>query len=394
VAQRIKAKARDRAAPSRACVAEGRVQRVFEMMGEAQARQESAAIRVAERFSDYAARIRPEVDAALTAWLDGRAARRTASDGSAADAHAAVDAVAALATRGGKRWRAVLIAAAYEGCGGTNTADIAMAQVAIELLQAYLLTHDDWMDGDDVRRGGPSVPAMLRERFGAGRVADSATILAGDYAAALALEALLEVPLRSDWVARAALELARVQRDVVMGQLLDLHGAPGGGLAALEAVYALKTGSYTVRGPLVLGAYLAGASQSVVEQFAAFALPLGIAFQLRDDLLGTFGDPRRTGKPALSDLREGKRTALVVELSGDAMAAPLLARVLGVRQPLASDVDALVDRMSASGARARVEDRLASLLDQANLALDSLRVTNAVREILRGAAFTMTMRDH
>ncbi|MGD0527854.1 MAG: polyprenyl synthetase family protein, partial [Polyangiaceae bacterium] len=259
-----------------------------------------------DAFGELVARVRADVDARLAAWLETRVAEARSRG---AEVEAVADAVRSLVMRGGKRMRAVLLAVAYEGCGGEGgTNAVTLAAVALELLQAYLLVHDDWMDGDEVRRGGPSVPAMMRARLPGH--ADAMSVLAGDLAAAWAREALLAVELPAPRVVLAARELARVEEEVIHGQVLDV-GSTAASASEVEAVYALKTASYTVRGPLVMGARLAGASDGQVTALAAFAVPLGVAFQLRDDALGTFGDPGATGKPAGSDLRRGKRTALV-----------------------------------------------------------------------------------
>jgi geranylgeranyl diphosphate synthase type I len=342
-------------------------------------------------FGAFARATKAAVDADLATWLTARAseARRHADD-----AGIVADAVRALATRGGKRVRAVLLGATYEACGGTSP--VRMALVAIELLQTYLLIHDDWMDDDDVRRGGPSVHAMLRERFGSSRAGDVAGVLAGDYAAALALEALSETPVPPARVTEAVREFARIQTSVIIGQLIDVRAAAKG-TPSVEAMHDLKTGSYTVRGPVAMGAILAGASPDVRAALDAFARPLGVAFQLRDDLLGTFGDPASTGKPRGSDIRQGKRTAIIAELESSPLAAPLLARAHGVRDAAAGDVEALVALMVSSGAKARVEARLASLLKQARTELDrtGLERTGAPRGVLvlRGAIAALGERE-
>src|SRR5262249_26685166 len=171
---------------------------------------------------------------------------------------------------------------------------------------------------------------------------DAAAILAGDHASALAQQALFAVPRPAERVLEAARLFACIQEDVILGQLLDLRGASG---SSVEAMHDLKPGSYTVRGPLCLGAVLAGAPESVQEGLVRFAAPLGVAFQLRDDLLGTFGDPRETGKPAGNDVRCGKHTALVAELRGDPEAGGLMKRAFGVKDAAQADVDALVAHM-------------------------------------------------
>ena len=274
-----------------------------------------------------------------------------------------------------------------------------LAGVSLELLQAYLLIHDDWMDADEVRRGGPSVPAMLRGRFpGAPRAADAFTILAGDFAAGLSLDALARVPVAADRVAAAVREMGRIQRDVVLGQMCDLQGeltAEPPSEAAVELTHSLKTGSYTVRGPLALGAHLAGASVATLEALEAFADPLGVAFQLRDDVLGTFGDPRRTGKPSTGDIRQGKRTGLIAALAADGSETTriLLARAFGRADAAPADVDALVLRIESSGAKRRVDERIEALLSQAMVALERAPLSSGARELLRGAALTLGHRE-
>ncbi len=350
-----------------------------------QTREAARDVEAFERFRDE---VKTDVDTRLAEWLDARGMGARAIGVDVAAMH---DAVRGLVMRGGKRLRAVLLAAAYVGCGGARASDVAMGGVSLELLQAYLLIHDDWMDDDEVRRGGPSVHAMMRERFGSAREGDAAGVLAGDYAAALAHEALLEVAARPEHLLAAARELARVEADVTCGQLLDLR-ASADSPAAVEAVHALKTASYTVRGPLVMGAALAGASAARQSELARFATPLGVAFQLRDDLLGTFGDAAATGKSVGGDLRKGKRTAIVAEVEADPDARRLLDRVLGVEDAGDDEVNALVARIVASGARARVEARLAVLARQASGALVEMNLTEDARSVLRGAVTALTER--
>jgi geranylgeranyl diphosphate synthase type I len=339
-------------------------------------------------FAELAAQVRAGVDAKLRQLLD---ARVVALSRHGEDVARVVDALRGLSVRGGKRLRAVLVAAGYDACGGERGPDaVVMAGVAFELLQTYLLIHDDWMDDDEVRRGGPSVHALLREQFKSKRDGDAAAILAGDHASALAQEALLSIPLGAERVLETAREFARIQEDVVTGQLLDLRQAGGG---AVEAMHDLKTGSYTVRGPLILGAILAGATGAQREALRRFAGPLGVAFQLRDDLLGTFGDPRETGKPAGNDVRRGKRTALIAELEGDAEASALFPRAFGVDTATDADVDALVARMISSGAKGRVEARLHELLAVARRELAGAPLTSRGKAVLEGAGVALGDRE-
>jgi geranylgeranyl diphosphate synthase type I len=357
-------------------------------------------------FESFVARVRAQVDAWLSPWLDARVAEARARGAEVGDV---AEAVAGLVLRGGKRVRAVLLAATYEGLGGEGgAAAVTAAGAALELLQAYLLVHDDWMDGDEVRRGGPSVPALMRARFGsedgAGRhvsprapssrrgLADAASILAGDLACAWAQASLLETPLPPVAVLAAARELARMHEDVVHGQMLDVRGRAADA-RGVEALHALKTASYTVRGPVVMGARLAGAGQAAIAALEAFAVPLGVAFQLRDDLMGVFGDTRAMGKPSGGDLREGKRSAPIVEAMRDERARARLERVLGRAGAAERDVVAAVAAIEACGARRRVEERIAALVRESRAALERAPLDAAGRERLASAIVALTQRE-
>ncbi|HWL85549.1 MAG TPA: polyprenyl synthetase family protein, partial [Polyangiaceae bacterium] len=289
------------------------------------------------------------------------------------------------------RVRAVLLAAACEGYGGPRGEGVLPALLAVELLHAYLLMHDDWMDEDEVRRGGPTVHAMLREAYGSPRMGEIGAILAGDLVAGYALEALSKTPVSSERLAEAVRELARIQVDVVLGQTLDVYESDD-----VESMHDLKTNSYTVRGPLLLGAALAGAGAAEKAALEDFARPLGIAFQLRDDLLGTFGDPEKTGKSTASDLRQGKRTALVHELlTGDASGEDraLMGRVLGVKDPSPEDVARVIERLRTGGPKDRVEAKLGALLEEARTLLERTALAPATRDVLTGAISALGERE-
>ncbi len=340
-------------------------------------------------FGPFVSRVREQVETRLAKWLEVRVAE---ARGRGRDVGIVADSVRQLALRGGKRLRAVLLAAAYEACGGEGGIEaVAPVAVALELFQTYLLAHDDLMDGDDIRRGGPSLPALMRSHFSKGR-AEAMSILAGDLAAAWAQRAALEVDLDPERVAQAAREFALVHERVVEGQILDIACAPAAA-HEVEAMHALKTASYSVRGPVLMGARLAGArEEALLDALAAFADPLGIAFQLRDDVLGVFGDAAAMGKPSGNDLREGKRTALVVDALRDAAASESLGRVLGRRDASDEDVRAAVGLIEASGARARTEARIVELAAQSRDALGRAELAPVGRALLGQAIEALTER--
>ena len=337
--------------------------------------------------------VRHHIDGELAIWLGPKV---VAAQHISGEVGAAAGAVERLALRGGKRMRAALIVCAFDACGGQGRGEAAApddaehvrallrsvdrAAVAIELLQVYLLIHDDWMDDDEVRRGGPAVHVALREYLGSKRLGDAAAILAGDLACGYAQQALLEVPLAADRVLGAARAFAQIQEEVVCGQLAEMSpmiaDKARGASPTVELIHTLKTASYTVTGPLAIGAQLAGASDARVAQLAQYGRPLGIAFQLRDDLLGVFGDAGATGKPVGNDIRQGKHTALVDAMKGDAAEA-LLARVLGRADASDADVAQVMSAMESSGAKARVEARVAELLAEARAALAAMALPEA-----------------
>lgn len=283
-----------------------------------------------------------------------------------------VSSIEELTMRGGKRLRPLVIYAGFRACtplvGERDLQSIVTLGAAIELLQSYLLIQDDWMDNDERRRGGLSTFAAMQRRFNDPALGASLTILASDVAIGYAIELLHGTHFPNGRRAEALSAFQDMHLEVVFGQQLDLLAHED-----VTLTQHLKTGSYTMRGPMRLGALLADASEEQLQALMRFAQPLGIAFQLRDDVLGTFGDPAITGKPVGHDLREGKHTALIAEartlMSADEHAQ--LRAVLGDRTAALPDVQAVIRLLETSGVRARVEATLAARLSEARRALVS-----------------------
>ncbi|MDQ5861666.1 MAG: polyprenyl synthetase family protein [Actinomycetota bacterium] len=227
---------------------------------------------------------------------------------------------------GGKRLRALMCYWGWRGAGGDPAAhEIVTAGSALELFQAAALIHDDIIDRSDTRRGGPSVHrrfsqlhhaqgwALDSERFG-----HAAGILTGDLCLSFSEEAFTDIGEQAASGSRARQIFNLMRAEVMAGQYLDiLEEVAGpvrdraGAVTRAQSIIRFKSAKYSTEHPLALGGALAGASDELLRGYSAFALPLGEAFQLRDDVLGVFGDPVTTGKPAGDDLREGKRTVLV-----------------------------------------------------------------------------------
>jgi geranylgeranyl diphosphate synthase type I len=339
-------------------------------------------------FIALAGDLRTDVEARLLGLFD---AKLDAARALGREVATMVTAVRDLCLRGGKRYRPTLVVAGAR----TVTEDVALEPAldigaALELLQAYFLIHDDWMDRDDTRRGGPSVHAFLSRRFASEHVGACSAVLAGDYAAALAQEALSRVEVEPERAVRLLSCFAQMQADAVLGQQLDIVAKTGN----VETTYLLKTASYSVRGPLRLGALLAGASPRQLTALDRFAEPVGLAFQLRDDLLNAFGDPAVTGKPFGSDLRAGKRTLLLAAAKRRVRGRDreLLERVFGNARATDAQVARALAVIDGSGARALVEARIVELVHEAKLVTQQGDMTRGGAELLDGAARALTER--
>jgi geranylgeranyl diphosphate synthase type I len=273
--------------------------------------------------------------------------------------------------RGGKRLRGALVLLGHEAAGGQREAAID-ASLGLELLHAYLLIHDDFMDQDDVRRGGPT----LHRALGGDHLGASLALLCGSLCESWAYQLF----------GGASPLVARTVEQVILGQMADLRAPRGRELGEREIleVQRAKTGTYTFELPLHLGATLAGAGGPVLDALSAYARPLGMAFQIADDLLGTFGSPEQTGKPNASDLREGKRTLIVARAlaaADEADGAALRAR-LGRADANIEELRAILRRSGAEASARADAERLCEQALQA-LAGDALpdRVARDLREI-------------
>lgn len=327
------------------------------------------------------------VEARLQAFF---AAERARAEAVSPEASALISALAELTLRGGKRLRAVALYAGYCAVHDDwEPAPVLDAAAALELLQSYFLIQDDWMDGDEERRGGPAVHAALGRAHGDVQLGASLAILTSDLGSGAAWELLARAPFPPSRLREALLAFGQMHFEVVAGQQLDLLAHPN-----VDLVHQLKTGSYTVRGPLKLGGLLADASAEQLAALDRFGAPLGVAFQLRDDLLGTFGDHAAVGKPIGNDLRAGKRTALIAEARSSLSAeqARTLDRVLGDARATDAEIAEATDVLIASGARERLEARMDGLLKQADAALGGAPLTPNGTGVLRTLAQSLVQR--
>jgi geranylgeranyl diphosphate synthase type I len=347
-------------------------------------------------------RLRAAVTEALTDFLDRQRHALAAMDPALVPV---VDEVAALA-EGGKRLRPAFAYWGWRGASGGRGEDdgtVLRAVAALEFVHASALVHDDVMDGAETRRGRPATHIGFAARHGGADLSGDgvtfgtgAAILVGDLALVWSDELLGDSGLSPAALTRARTVWDTMRTEVTAGQYLDLLRAAGGlpGPQGALTVARYKSAGYTVQRPLQLGAAIAGAGAEVAEACTAIGLPLGEAFQLRDDVLGVFGDPAVTGTSADDDIREGKRTLLVAlaEERADEAGRGLLDRVLGNADAGPEEFDALRRLLETTGARARVEVRIADGTATARAAIAAAPLTADARAALDALAVAATSR--
>ena len=314
---------------------------------------------------------------------------------------------------GGKGLRAGFLYWGYRAAGGSDSDALVRLAASMEFFQAAALLHDDVMDRSDTRRGKPSahrsVAALHEARGWSGdpdRFGEGTAILAGDLCLTWCDELYSTCGLPADALSRgrALFDLMRTQ--LMGGQFLDLlesaRGWDGLGLgervASARKVIRFKSAKYTIEHPLLIGALVGGAPEGALGPLSDYGLALGEAFQLRDDLLGVFGDPEATGKPAGDDLREGKRTVLVAHALDAASEADraTVESLLGRDDLDLQGVEAIRRVLVATGAVDRVEDLITEQATEARRAVRRARVAGTfdavALDILEGLVEVSTAR--
>jgi len=335
------------------------------------------------------------VEARLRSILEAERARWVAID---ADLAEPLDVLTRFVLDGGKRLRPAFCHWAFVGAGGTpDDSGVIDAGAAFEMLHAFALIHDDVMDGSSTRRGESTVHATFdadhQESAWSGearRFGEGIAILIGDLAEVYADRLMSNAPA-------AAFEVwNELKIELNIGQFLDVLGAARGGvdLQTARRIVRYKSGKYTIERPLHVGAALAGRLDELEEPLSRYGEPLGEAFQLRDDILGTFGDSARTGKPVGDDLREGKPTPLLAIALERAVPAQL--QILGRIGSLDLSLDEIFEIQSVftdTGALAEIESIISQLTVQAINTLEMIDVTTEARGALEALAIYVGARD-
>lgn len=224
---------------------------------------------------------------------------------------------------GGKRLRPALMYWGYKGAGGKNEKEILKTSVSIELIHIFLLIHDDVIDKDAKRHGTETIHhryTRMGEKFpaikdNAKHFGNSMGIIVGDIIGAVGNQIIYKSAFPAEGIVSALKKLQSIVATVAIGEAQDVIIEYKGKASEKEVmdVYRNKTAKYTIEGPLHLGAILGGADKIILDKITKFSVPIGIAFQIQDDILGIFGSEKKIGKPVGSDIREGKQTILVIK---------------------------------------------------------------------------------
>jgi len=309
---------------------------------------------------------------------------------------------------GGKRLRASFMYYGYIGAGGKDEQSILKTSMSIEFVHAFLLVHDDIIDNDDTRHNVETIHRHYTD-FGkkiftgkdTKHFGDSIAIVVGDILGAFGNDIIFSSDFPLEQKFQALSKLQDIVSFTAIGQMKDIYIEYMGKASEQEilAMYRNKTAKYTIEGPLYLGALLAGTTQDVLDGFSAYALPLGIAFQIQDDILGIFGDKKRLGKPIGSDIAEGKITLLVARAlrNSTRVEKKRLLEILK-RGALLTEEECYEFRaiIESTGALREVKDLASSYIDESQKALKNIqeRIDPRTYDFLFSVAEYMMKREY
>ncbi|MFC1644659.1 polyprenyl synthetase family protein [Patescibacteria group bacterium] len=305
---------------------------------------------------------------------------------------------------GGKRLRPALMYYGYLAAGGSKDEKIMKAVISIELLQSFLLIHDDIIDRDDKRHGVTTTHVKYAElgrkinlkkdhqHFG-----NSIAIIAGDMLHAMASMALYNSGFSAELILKALNNLQSIVAVTIVGEAQDVHIEYRGKATEEEVieVYRNKTAKYTIEGPLHTGAILAGGDSELLKGFTELAIPLGIAFQIQDDILGVFGSEKKIGKPLGSDIEEGKQTILVVKALelGNSEQRKIVSNLLGKKNLSVDEIERFKLAINESGALEYSKNLAEKYILEGKKEVEKLEIPKEPNDFLIGIADYMANRE-
>jgi geranylgeranyl diphosphate synthase type I len=305
----------------------------------------------------------------------------------------------------GKRFRPLFAVAGFMGTGSHISDEFYSALSSVELIHVCALIHDDVMDASDTRRGAPSIHKHFEKLHEAEKLSGSAAqfgiasaILLGDLALVWAAKMLHESKIPASNLVASLPIFDEMEVELMAGQYLDIYeqALASESVERSRKVARYKSGKYSIERPLHFGAALANKNpEKFYPIYSAYGLPLGEAFQLRDDLLGVFGDSATTGKPAGDDLREGKRTVLMAMTHERASAAQreIIKSLFGKADLDSAGVETLRSIIVDTGAQDHLESLISSLFDQSIAAIDNPMIDPDAQKMLVQMATIATKRN-
>ena len=308
--------------------------------------------------------------------------------------------------RGGKRLRPIFCIYGYKCLrDNTNIEAVIEASISLELMQSYLLIHDDIMDEDELRRGKKTFHILCKDlcerHFGTTKslkFGENIAIVAGDLLEVYGEEVLGKSPFESEYVKKAVVAYAEIVKNVGYGQILDITAERQAAFSEDEilTIHKLKTASYTIEGPLHIGALLAGANEADLQVLSAYGIPLGLAFQIHDDILGLFGSEEKTGKPVGSDVQEGKKTLLILhaleKCTGEER--EVILNALGNEQVTMEEIDTVRAIVRRTGSLDYSKNLVADMTDKAVQAINASEFREEAKEFLFNIADFIGGREY
>ena len=305
----------------------------------------------------------------------------------------------------GKRLRPLFAAIGYLGTGSALTPEVIRAAASLELVHVCALIHDDVMDDSDTRRGAPAIHKQFESLHSekslhgsAPQFGVAASILMGDLALIWAAKALHEAGIPSSQLLKTLPIYDQMRVELMAGQYLDVYeqALASESVERSLKVATYKSGRYSIERPLHFGASLSAICEPIhLETYSHYGLPLGQAFQLRDDVIGVFGDPEVTGKPAGDDLREGKRTvlaALTLNKSNETQRSEFN-KLFGRKDLAHNDISTLRQIIIDTGALADLEQIIADKTAEALTAIETSQIDQAAASMLNTMAIAATQRS-
>jgi geranylgeranyl diphosphate synthase type I len=316
----------------------------------------------------------------------------------------AVKNIEKLTLSGGKRARAAFMYWGYKAANGRSEEKIIEASMSIELTHIFLLIHDDIIDRDAFRHGVPTMHKVyenmarrMRFRKDPEHFGNSLALVVGDMAAAAGNEIIFNSKFLPKKILKALSKLQDIVSVTVGGEMMDVILEAKGKATQKEIlkVHENKTAKYTIEGPLHLGALLAGASKNLLDDLSAYAIPVGIAFQIQDDILGVFGNEKKLGKPVCSDLREGKQTLLVVKAleNGSRADRQIIFDLMGKRDATSEEIEKFREIVRKTGSLEYSQNLAQGLVEKGKKTLEKSKIKKDAKDFLIGIADYIVNRE-